>query len=925
MRGIRLKKYLAVLLSFAFIVTNLFQGALTVQGEAEKKVWTVKIGESLDIIRKATVKIPNIFKVYDTYKEDGTKVPFTQDGESVTVSVYGGDTEIKDAKKIIAMNIYSDTNVFQEKQEYSDEFGYEGTLYKTDKIINDGNNSDSTGLYKQAYMGEVIKKNCTFYKPIEVKIEYAENVAPEIKVTLPLSGQRFSNELNVEGVIKDENVDDEISVYCSVYDSKGKAYDIPLGSKIADGSEQSFEGKVDVKQYKLKDGKQALYFWAEDKKGAKSPAVVIPVDLDTTGPNVPVISQNPDKDTLTNGDVEVTITFPEDADKKIYYTSLDSTQKEYTEPFNISVNQAVYAYGKDDLGNVGITAEWSVENIDKDPPAAPTFKLNTEADTGKSVVVEVYYSEDTVKKEYKVFDGDWKEFSPGGSNIIPPDEIGTENGTIQARATDKAGNSVISDVMIDTKGPSKPEIVASATKTVGDPIKVKIIPGKDDMSGTEITEYYLSDAEESAWKAYEGEFSITKEGKTTIYARSIDKEGNKSEITEETVEIGRPEPSPSTNTPGGGTPGGGTPGGSTPGGSTPSPSSITTPKVTTEPTPNNPKGNGGSSNPVDLSVFLTADKTIYGENDTITFVINYKNKSQYTAENVVVKADIPQNTSIADSAGGTVNGSQVEWNVGNLTAGAMVEIKYKVKVNLLNKSEVSATNKAVVKSSSNIVNTDDDESVYPFLLYSNRYESNSHKKYILGYEDNTFRPENKITRAEVATILVRVLNLEVSREDVKIYNDFDNKHWAYNYINTASKHGLFTGYKDGSFNPNGYITRAELSTVLARYNGLKSVEPMKLHFTDINGHWAKNYIEEIYRIKLIEGYKDGTFLPNASIKRSETVTIINRMLHRGPLTGAELEFTDVNKTHWAYGQILESCTDHYYTRNADGSETKVVK
>lgn len=927
MRGIKLKNYLTVLLIFVFIVTNLFQGTLIVQGEEHKKVYVVDFDESLDIIRSKTVEIPDLFKVTGISADnEGVASYVLNGGESITVNVYSGVYETKPHTMEITTTVKSDTKVFPASVKYNED-GYSGNL---NKVNSEPIYNDSIKKYEQNYEGSVTNPAQIFYKPTKVKIEYIENVAPEIKITLPLDGQRFSNELNVEGTLKDENVGDEISVYCSVYDSKSKVYDIPLVSQRADGSQQPFEGKVDVKQYKLKEGFQYIYFWAEDEMGKKSPVVEVPVTLDTTGPSAPLISQNPDKGTLTNKDVEITITFPDDADKKIYYTSLDPVEKEYTGPFNISVNQAVYSYGKDDLGNIGDTAEWIIDNIDKDPPLAPTFELNTEVDEGKSVIVEVYFSEDTVKKEYKINDGDWIEFEPGTSCIIPNDENIDIQGIIQARATDEAGNTAISDLMVDTIGPSKPEIVTSAQKTAGVPIKVQIKPGIDAVSGTGVTLYCLSGAEKCEWMVYEGEFSITKEGKTTIYAYSLDNMENKSEIEEKTVEIGKIEPSPSSSIPGGGTPGGGTPGGgtpgeSTPGGSTPSPASTPSPKVTTEPSPNNPMGNAGTDNPIDLSVFLTAEKTIYGENDIITFVINCKNKSQYTAENVVVKADIPQNTSIADSAGGTVKGSQIEWNIGNLAGGALEEIKYKVKVNLLDKGEVSATNKAVINSSSYIVNTDDDESIYPFQLYSNRYESNSHKKYIIGYNDNTFRPENRITRAEVAAILVRILNLEMNSADEKIYTDVDNKHWASSYINTASKHGLFTGYKDGSFNPNGYITRAELCTALARYNGLKDVEPLMFHFTDIAGHWAKNYIEEVYRIKLIEGYKDGTFLPNAFIKRSETVTIINRMLHRGPLTGADLPFTDVSKSHWAYGQIVESCIDHYYTRNADGSETKVVK
>jgi hypothetical protein len=101
---------------------------------------------------------------------------------------------------------------------------------------------------------------------------------------------------------------------------------------------------------------------------------------------------------------------------------------------------------------------------------------------------------------------------------------------------------------------------------------------------------------------------------------------------------------------------------------------------------------------------------------------------------------------------------------------------------------------------------------------------------------------------------------------------------------------------------------------------LSSVAASELDFTDIKGHWAQNYIEEIYRFKIIKGYEDGMFKPNNKITRAEVVTMFNRMLYRGPLNGVESKFPDAPKSHWAFGQIIESATDHKYTRNTDGSE-----
>jgi hypothetical protein len=87
--------------------------------------------------------------------------------------------------------------------------------------------------------------------------------------------------------------------------------------------------------------------------------------------------------------------------------------------------------------------------------------------------------------------------------------------------------------------------------------------------------------------------------------------------------------------------------------------------------------------------------------------------------------------------------------------------------------------------------------------------------------------------------------------------------------------------------------------------------------------WTYASVEE-----LIEGYieqGERLFKPDNNISRSEAVTIVNKMLFRGPLSGIEIPFKDVAETHWAYGHILESALDHNFKRNEDDSETAILK
>jgi len=99
---------------------------------------------------------------------------------------------------------------------------------------------------------------------------------------------------------------------------------------------------------------------------------------------------------------------------------------------------------------------------------------------------------------------------------------------------------------------------------------------------------------------------------------------------------------------------------------------------------------------------------------------------------------------------------------------------------------------------------------------------------ITGYPDNTFRPYNKITRAEIITMLSRSLQLDDEKKkinlDRKYYYDVTNQHWANNLISLATELSIIDGYPDGSFKPNDYVTKAESAKLLVKLSQLTKVE-----------------------------------------------------------------------------------------------------
>lgn len=181
------------------------------------------------------------------------------------------------------------------------------------------------------------------------------------------------------------------------------------------------------------------------------------------------------------------------------------------------------------------------------------------------------------------------------------------------------------------------------------------------------------------------------------------------------------------------------------------------------------------------------------------------------------------------------------------------------------------------------------------------------KAYMTGYADGTFKPGNSITRAEAASIIVRTFSQSAVTAGVA-YSDVPASHWAADAIGQVTRSGIMKGYTGGSFKPNQTITRAEMATILSRL--LTSAQDQAAGFSDISGHWAQAAVERMSQAGIITGYEDGTFRPDQTLTRAEAVTIVNRALGIAPLTSAAQKWTDVPASYWAFGSIQAASVDH---------------
>ncbi|HMM05586.1 MAG TPA: S-layer homology domain-containing protein [Clostridiales bacterium] len=202
------------------------------------------------------------------------------------------------------------------------------------------------------------------------------------------------------------------------------------------------------------------------------------------------------------------------------------------------------------------------------------------------------------------------------------------------------------------------------------------------------------------------------------------------------------------------------------------------------------------------------------------------------------------------------------------------------------------------------------------------FESTLHPVYLNGYPDGSIRPDNPMTRAEVASIFYRLLKTSGTAQGGS-FPDVVDSAWYAQAINYLTSIGVLNGYPDGSFKPNAFITRAEFTAIVSRVSVLDGATVNV--FPDVRSDsWAANYINSVYAKGWIKGYPDGTFKPDNDIARAEVVKIVNTMLNRKidkeTLAQVKNPYQDLSKDHWAYADIIEASVVHEYTRDNTGGE-----
>ena len=214
--------------------------------------------------------------------------------------------------------------------------------------------------------------------------------------------------------------------------------------------------------------------------------------------------------------------------------------------------------------------------------------------------------------------------------------------------------------------------------------------------------------------------------------------------------------------------------------------------------------------------------------------------------------------------------------------------------------------------------------------------ASEHKAYIFGYADGTFRPDNNMSRAEAAAIFARLIS-EQKGEKISgksNFNDVSKNEWYSDYIGYLSKYGIIKGYADNTFRPNDNVSRAEFVAMTVRFNSLfndvkKGSYTVK--YTDVaTNYWAYSDVAYAKHAGWLNGYADGTFKGDNAITRAEVVTVVNRTTGRKADESYIIKnvsvlnkFTDIrNNSMWYYADVMEAANTHL-ANSANNTETWV--
>ena len=196
-----------------------------------------------------------------------------------------------------------------------------------------------------------------------------------------------------------------------------------------------------------------------------------------------------------------------------------------------------------------------------------------------------------------------------------------------------------------------------------------------------------------------------------------------------------------------------------------------------------------------------------------------------------------------------------------------------------------------------------------------------YKKFMQGFDANTFRPQNNITRAQAAKMFANILD-ESYKANYKFagkFSDIPENFWAAKELEILSDMGVILGFEDGTFRPNAPITRGQFAAMAVRFVDA-TIEGTE-NFSDIDQNtWCYDYVRTAVANGWIDGYADGTYRPQGKITRAAAAKIACGMLDRpmdeaffdAQVEAGAMKALDDTVGTWAYYWILSATNSFVY-------------
>lgn len=161
--------------------------------------------------------------------------------------------------------------------------------------------------------------------------------------------------------------------------------------------------------------------------------------------------------------------------------------------------------------------------------------------------------------------------------------------------------------------------------------------------------------------------------------------------------------------------------------------------------------------------------------------------------------------------------------------------------------------------------------------YADAIKDLANRNIINGFPDGTFRPNEKITRGQVAALVAKSLNLKPDNSTTLTFSDVPSTHYFYPYITALAQLKIINGYTNGKFGVNDTMTRGQAAKVLTLAYSLLEGNTVNTPFTDISTTMFAPYIETLYAHRITNGLTKTRYGPNDSLTRGSVAVLIQRL------------------------------------------------